>query len=466
MYGQGCPPASPDVGERPPGDGEAAVRHEGARGVKSKLTAANTIEILVSPQTKTTGRNYACRFCARPLEHTVVDLGTSPLCQRHVTPARFDHAEAVYPLHVFVCANCFLVQIPAYVPREEIFNAEYGYFSSYSESWLRHAREYVAMMTARFGLGTRSKVVEIASNDGYLLQYFVQAGIPVLGIEPTVNTAAAAVARGVPTLTKFFGVETAEHVRAIQGSASLILGNNVLAHVPDINDFVAGIKVLLASDGVVTMEFPLLLHLFANNYWDTIYHEHFSYLSFTTVEKIFAHHGLTLFDVHELASHGGSIRIYARHTQDASKAFDARVAYMREREAQAGHADLDYYLRFGERVKESKRALLEFLIREKRNGKRIAAYGAPGKGNTLLNYCGIRTDFIDYTVDRSPHKQGNFLPGSRIPIYAPEHVRRTKPDFLLLLPWNLRDEIMQQMGDIREWGGKFVVPIPQVEVFD
>ena len=411
------------------------------------------------------GQSYACRFCSRPLDHTVVDLGTSPLCQRHVTPERFDHAESGYPLHVFVCGSCFLVQLPAYVAREEIFDSEYGYFSSYSESWLRHAHEYVSMMTARFGFSAASKVVEIASNDGYLLQYFVQAGISVLGIEPTANTAAAAVARGVPTLTKFFGVETAEQVRASQGSASLILGNNVLAHVPDINDFVAGIKLLLAGDGVVTMEFPQLLHLFANNYWDTIYHEHFSYLSFTTVERIFAHHGLTLFDVQKLASHGGSIRIYARHTQDDTKPVDVRVAQMREREQHAGHGNLDYYTSFGERVKESKRALLEFLIREKRNGKRIAAYGAPGKGNTLLNYCGIRTDFIDYTVDRSPYKQGNFLPGSRIPIYAPEHVRRTKPDYLLLLPWNLRDEIMQQMADIREWGGKFVVPIPTVEVF-
>ncbi len=396
----------------------------------------------------------------------MVDLGTSPLCQRHVTPGRFDHAEPVYPLHVFVCDSCFLVQLPAYVAREEIFDAEYGYFSSFSESWLRHASDYVSMMIPRFGLGAGSRVVELASNDGYLLQYFVQAGVPVLGIEPTANTAAAAVARGVPTLTRFFGVDTARDVRASHGAASVILGNNVLAHVPDINDFVGGIKVLLADDGVVTMEFPQLLHLFANNYWDTIYHEHFSYLSFTTVEKIFAHHGMTLFDVEDLKSHGGSIRIFGRHAHDASKPVHERVARMRAREALAGHENLDYYRSFGERVKESKRALLEFLIREKRNGKRIAAYGAPGKGNTLLNYCGIRTDFIDYTVDRSPHKQGNFLPGSRIPIHAPDHVRRTKPDFLLLLPWNLRKEIMEQMADIREWGGKFVVPIPTVEVFE
>lgn len=414
----------------------------------------------------TQANRYACRFCATPLTHTVVDLGTSPLCQRHVTPARFNHAEAVYPLHVYVCSECFLVQLPAYVAREEIFDAEYGYFSSFSETWLEHARNYVSMMLPRFGLGAHSKVVELASNDGYLLQYFVQAGVPVLGIEPTANTAAAAVRRGVPTLTEFFGRETAHQVREREGAANLILGNNVLAHVPDINDFVGGMKILLASAGVVTMEFPQLLHLFEQNYWDTIYHEHFSYLSFTTVQRIFAQHGLTLFDVDELSTHGGSIRIYARHEADSSKPVHPRVAAMLEREARAGHTRLDYYTSFGERVKESKRELLEFLIAAKRAGKRVAAYGAPGKGNTLLNYCGIRTDFIDYTVDRSPHKQGNFLPGSRIPIHAPDKIRETRPDYLLLLPWNLSAEIMRQMADIRTWGGKFVVPIPRVKVFD
>jgi hypothetical protein len=409
---------------------------------------------------------YGCRFCATPLTHTVVDLGTSPLCQRHVTPARFNHAEAVYPLHVYVCTQCFLVQLPAYVAREEIFDAEYGYFSSFSETWLEHARSYVSMMMPRFGLGASSRVVEIASNDGYLLQYFVKAGVPVLGIEPTANTAAAAVGRGVPTLMQFFGRQTAQEVRERDGAANLILGNNVLAHVPDINDFVGGMKLLLASDGVVTMEFPQLLYLFEQSYWDTIYHEHFSYLSFTTVQRIFAQQGLTLFDVDELTTHGGSIRIYARHDADSGKPVHARVAAMIEREARAGHTRLDYYTSFGERVKECKRELLEFLIAAKRAGKRIAAYGAPGKGNTLLNYCGIRTDFIDYTVDRSPHKQGNFLPGSRIPIHAPDMIRETRPDYLLLLPWNLSEEIMRQMADIRSWGGKFVVPIPRVKVFD
>ena len=411
-------------------------------------------------------RQYACRFCNEPLRHTFVDLGTSPLCQRHVTPARFDHAESIYPLHVYVCESCFLVQLPAYVAREEIFDAEYGYFSSFSETWLKHAEAYVQMMIPRFGLGAGSKVVELASNDGYLLQYFKRAGVPVLGIEPTENTAAIAVKNGIPSLTKFFGRETAREVLAGDGPASLILGNNVLAHVPDINDFVGGMKILLGPGGVVTMEFPQLLHLIDRSYWDTIYHEHFSYLSFTTVEKIFAAQGLVLFDVDDLPTHGGSIRIYGRHADDTTKPVHERVLAMREREKAAGHFDLAYYRTYGERVKESKRAILEFLIEAKRQGKNIAAYGAPGKGNTLLNYCGIRTDLIDYTVDRSPHKQGNFLPGTRLPIYGPEKIRETKPDYLFLLPWNLKDEIVRQMADIRSWGGKFVVPIPTVQVID
>jgi hypothetical protein len=409
---------------------------------------------------------YSCRFCAEPLRHTFVDLGTSPLCQRHVRPDRFDMAEAIYPLHVYVCHKCFLVQLPAYVAREEIFDAEYGYFSSYSDSWLRHAESYAQMMIPRFGLGSQSRVVEVASNDGYLLQYFLRAGVPVLGIEPTENTAAIAIKKGIESITRFFGRETARDVLASHGPANVILGNNVLAHVPDINDFVGGMKILLAPGGVVTMEFPQLLHLIERNYWDTIYHEHFSYLSFTTVEQIFAAQGLVLFDVDDLPTHGGSIRIYGRHAEDAAKPVHQRVLDMRQREKQAGHFDLPYYETFGERVKESKRSILEFLIAAKRAGKSVVGYGAPGKGNTLLNYCGIRTDFLDYTVDRSPHKQGNFLPGSRIPICAPEKIRETRPDYLFLLPWNLEKEIVQQMTDIRAWGGKFVVPIPAVKVID
>jgi len=425
-----------------------------------------------APDTPTSGepitgtRTYSCRFCGERLRHTFVDLGTSPLCQRHVTPARFDDAEPVYPLHVYVCHRCFLTQLPSYVPREEIFDEEYGYFSSFSDSWLKHAEHYVAMMIRRFGYGRRSKVVEIASNDGYLLQYFVKAGIPVLGIEPTRNTAAAAVRKGIPTVTEFFGRDTARKLLASHGPADLILGNNVLAHVPDINDFVSGLKILLAPDGVVTFEFPQLLHLIEQNYWDTIYHEHFSYLSFTTVAEIFARHGLTLFDVEDLSTQGGSIRIFGRHAEDTSTPPGDRVAAMKKREQAAGHFDLDYYEQFGERVKESKREILQFLISLKRQGKRIAGYGAPGKGNTLLNYCGIRTDFLDYTVDRSPHKQGNYLPGSRIPILAPEVVWTTRPDYLFILPWNLKDEIVAQMAGIRAWGGKFIVPLPKVTVID
>jgi hypothetical protein len=420
----------------------------------------------VNAASKGSEHRYSCRFCGETLRHTFVDLGTSPLCQRHVTPARFDHAEAIYPLHVYVCHACFLVQLPAYVAREEIFDSEYGYFSSFSDTMLRHAENYVAMMIPRFGLTERSKVVEVASNDGYLLQYFVRAGVPVLGIEPTTNTAAVAVKNGVPTITKFFGKQTAREVLASDGPANVILGNNVLAHVPDINDFVGGMKILLAPGGVVTMEFPQLLHLIEQNYWDTIYHEHFSYLSFTTVEKIFAHHGLTLFDVDEISTHGGSIRIYGRHDDDHAKPVHERVVAMKAREKAAGHFDMKYYENFGERVKESKREILEFLIGAKRAGKRVAGYGAPGKGNTLLNYCGIRTDMLDYTVDRSTHKQGNFLPGTRIPICGPDKVRETKPDYLFLLPWNLQEEIVRQMADIRSWGGKFVVPIPHVKVID
>lgn len=408
----------------------------------------------------------ACRFCATPLRHTFVDLGTSPLCQRHVTPERFNHAESVYPLHVYVCEACKLVQLPQYVAREEIFDGDYAYFSSYSQTMLDHAKAYVEKVTARFGLNDGSKVVELASNDGYLLQYFVQRGIPCLGIEPTANTAAAAEKKGVRSLVKFFGRETAKEVRRDFGPVDLLLGNNVLAHVPDINDFVGGQKILLGDRGVITMEFPVLSKLIENNYFDTIYHEHFSYLSFTTVEKIYAAHGLVLFDVEDIDTHGGSIRIYARHAEDSSKPITENVYKVKQREEQAGHHDMAYYQAFGEKVRETKRQILSFLIDAKRQGKTIVAYGAPGKGNTLLNYCGIRTDFIDYTVDRSPHKQNNFLPGTRIPILPPSKIDETKPDYLFILVWNLKDEVMKQMAHIRQWGGKFVVPLPQVQVFD
>ncbi|MFT3785968.1 MAG: class I SAM-dependent methyltransferase [Tepidisphaeraceae bacterium] len=408
---------------------------------------------------------YRCRSCDAPLVHTFVDLGTSPLCQRHVTPARFDHAEPIYPLHAYVCDKCWLVQLPAYVAREEVFDGEYAYFSSYSDSWLDHCRRYVDQMTTQLSLSSGSRVVELASNDGYLLQYFVKKGIPVLGVEPTANTAAAAREKGVNSLVKFFGRETAREVARDFGPADLILGNNVLAHVPDINDFVAGIKLALKPHtGTVTIEFPHLVELMKHNQFDTIYHEHFSYLSFTAVRTIFARHGMTLFDVERLPTHGGSIRIYAKHDDDV-RPISPRVEAMLKDERDFGITTLSAYASFAEQVRETKRKLLAFLIEAKRQGKRIVGYGAPGKGNTLLNYCGIRTDFIDYTVDRNPHKQTNFLPGSRIPIHAPERILQDKPDYVLILPWNLRKEISEQMKAIRAWGGKFVVPIPSVEVF-
>jgi SAM-dependent methyltransferase len=405
-----------------------------------------------------------CRFCGSKLEHTFVDLGMSPLVQSFLSADQLNQMEPFYPLRVHVCANCFLVQLQEFVAPENIFS-DYLYFASYSDSWLAHAKSYTDQMVKRFPITAKSLVVEIASNDGYLLQYFVEKGIPVLGIEPAANVAAVAVQKGIPALVKFFGKETARGLCVAGRQADLLLGNNVLAHVPDINDFVSGMKIALKPQGVITMEFPHLMRLMEENQFDTIYHEHFSYFSFLTVEKIFAAHGLTLFDVEELPTHGGSLRIFARHAEDDSKPSHARVSELRQREQSAGYARLETYARFAEQVKETKRKLLEFLIHAKRSGKKIAGYGAPGKGNTLLNYCAIRSDFLEYTVDRSPHKQGKFLPGTRIPIYPPDHIRRTRPDYLLILPWNLKEEIMQQNAYIREWGGKFVVPIPEVAIY-
>ena len=404
-----------------------------------------------------------CLFCREPLRQTLVDLGMSPLCESYVSAEQQNQMESFYPLHVRVCGNCFLAQVEEYVSAEKIFS-DYAYFSSYSDSWVAHAKRYCEQMTNRFGLNESSLAVEIASNDGYLLQHFVAAKIPVLGIEPAANVAAVAVEKRIPTLVKFFGVNTARELVAEGKRADLLLGNNVLAQVPDINDFVAGLKILLAPSGVITIEFPHLMRLMQENQFDTIYHEHFSYFSFITAEKIFAAHGLTLFDVEELKSHGGSLRIFGRHVEDTPKAVTAKVEDLRAREETAGYTRLETYQSFAEQVKETKRALLDFLIKAKRAGKQIVGYGAPGKGNTLLNYCGIRTDFLDYTVDRSPHKQGKFLPGTHIPIYSPERIRETRPDYLLILPWNLKDEIIKQNEYIREWGGQFVFPIPAVTV--
>ena len=403
-----------------------------------------------------------CRACGESLKQTFVDLGTSPLANSYVSADRADVMEPFYTLCVLLCTECWLVQLPAAAQPEDIFS-DYAYFSSFSETWLRHASEYVEKMVQRFGFNENHNVTEIASNDGYLLQYFVQRGIPVLGIEPAANVAKAAVAKGVETLVKFFGVETAKKLAAEGKKADLLLGNNVLAHVPDLNDFIAGMKIALKDNGIITMEFPHLMRLMSGNQFDTIYHEHFSYFSFISVEKAFARHSITLFDVEELSTHGGSLRIYGCHVGDAACPITDNVDELRNRELNAGFDRIETYQGFAKQVEESKRNLLEFLIEAKRQGKTVVGYGAPAKGNTLLNYCGIRTDFLDYTVDRSPHKQGHFLPGTRIPIFAPEKIRETKPDYVLILPWNLKDEIALQMEHIREWGGKFVVPIPTVE---
>jgi hypothetical protein len=442
---------------------------EGAKPARLGNAACDEVMMQTAIETTTVGETDSaagratCRFCRTRLRHTLIDLGMSPLCQTHIEREQLNHMEPFYPLHVWICDECFLVQLEEYVSPAQIFT-EYAYFSSYSDSWVEHARRYAEAMRARFGIDASKKVMEIASNDGYLLQHFVNAGVPVLGIEPAANVAKAAIAKGIPTTVRFFGVDTATAVRAEQGPANLLLGNNVLAHVPDINDFVGGMKVLLAPDGVITMEFPHLFRLMAENQFDTIYHEHFSYLSFYAVEKVFAAHGLTLFDVEELPTHGGSLRIYARHSDDASKPVTARATGLRERELRDGVNRIESYRAFTQKVEATKRAILSFLIEAKRAGKSVAGYGAPGKGNTLLNYCGIRTDFLDYTVDRNPYKQGKFTPGTHIPILPPDRIRETKPDFVFILPWNLRDEVMQQLSYIREWGGRFVVPIPDVTI--
>ena len=405
-----------------------------------------------------------CRFCRTPLRQSFCDLGMSPMSNANLRPDQLNQMEPFYPLHAYVCDACLLVQLESFEAPDHIFNDQYAYFSSYSESWLAHAKAYAEKMTARFGLASNSQVIEIASNDGYLLQYFVQKKIPVLGVEPSGNVASAAREKGVETLEAFFGEDTANTLRKEGKSADLLLGNNVLAHVPDLNDFVAGLKVLLKPQGVITMEFPHLLQLMQKNQFDTIYHEHFSYFSFSTAEKVFAAHSLTLFDVEELNTHGGSLRIYARHAEDETKPVADTVSSLLTREAQAGLDRPEGYQKFTEQVRETKRQLLKFLIHAKQEGKRIAGYGAPAKGNTLLNYCGIRTDFIDYTVDRSPHKQGVYLPGTHIPVRHPDELAKTKPDYIFILPWNLKDEIIEQLSYAREWGAKFVLPIPQVEV--
>jgi SAM-dependent methyltransferase len=427
-----------------------------------------TIELEEAEQLALNTRRAAtahCRYCETPLTHTFVDLGMSPLCESYLTADQLNAAESFYPLHVKVCEACFLVQLEQYVSAEHIFT-EYAYFSSYSDSWLKHSSNYVDMISERLALGAESLAVELASNDGYLLQYFVEKGIPVLGVEPAVNVAKVAEEKGVPTLVKFFGCKIARQMVAEGQAADLVIGNNVLAQVPDLNDFVGGIRILLKPGGVATLEFPHLERLMAENQYDTIYHEHFSYFSLITAEKIFAAHGLVLFDVDEISTHGGSIRIYLRQIEDSSKPVTPAVVSLRERELAAGLNRMETYTIFAEKVMESKRTLLELLIRLRREGKRIAGYGAPGKGNTLLNYCGIRTDFLEFTVDRNPYKHGRFLPGTHIPIYSPERIRQGRPDYILILPWNLKTEIVGQLAYARQWGAKFIVPIPTAQVLD
>ena len=405
-----------------------------------------------------------CRFCQHKLTHEFIDLVNSPPSNSFLTKEQLNEPEVFYPLKLHVCENCFLVQIDEYKKSDDIFNKEYAYFSSYSKTWLDHARKYVDMITDRLRLSAESHVMEIASNDGYLLQYFVQKYIPCLGIEPSANTAQAAREKGIDTLEEFFGANLAERLVQEERKADLIIGNNVLAHVPDVNDFVSGLKIVLKNSGVVTMEFPHVMRLIEENQFDTIYHEHFSYLSFHTVRRIFAEHGLVLFDVEELPTHGGSLRIYARHDEDDSKPVTPNVASLLEKEAAREMLKLDYYLGFQQKADKVKYALLSFLMEQKKAGKKVAAYGAAAKGNTLLNYCGIKKDLIKFVVDASPHKQGKFLPGSHIPVVKEDEIARLKPDYILILPWNIKNEIMEQLSYMRKWGGKFVVAVPDLNI--
>lgn len=405
-----------------------------------------------------------CRLCGALLNHTFVDLGVSPLCESFVRADQIDSMEAYYPLHVLVCESCYLVQLREYVSPEHIFD-DYAYFSSYSTSWVAHAKAYCEMITRRLGLGASSLAVEIASNDGYLLQHFPALGVPVLGIEPAANVAKVAQDKGIPTRVGFFGRSLAQSLVGEGRRADLVIGNNVLAHVPDINDFVAGVRLLLKPDGVATFEFPHLERLIAENQFDTIYHEHFSYLSAIVVDRLARMHDLKVFDVEELPTHGGSLRVYLTPTQSEHAVKDS-VRALLAREEGLGYRSLAGYADYQERVKRTKRALLSFLIAAKNDGKRICGYGAPGKGNTLLNYCGIGPDFLDFTVDRNPYKHGRFTPGMRIPIKPVSAIDEAKPDLILILPWNLKDEIIGQMRHVAEWGAKFVVPIPAVAVID
>lgn len=405
-----------------------------------------------------------CRFCKTELEHVFIDLYNSPASNSFLTKEKLNEPEIFYPLKVYTCSNCFLVQIDEYKKSDAIFNNEYVYYSSYSTSWLEHSKQYVELMTKRFELNENSRVIEVASNDGYLLQYFQQKNIPVLGIEPTANTAKAAEEKGIESVVDFFGVRLAKTLVDKEVQADLLLGNNVLAHVPDINDFVAGMKIILKPTGVITMEFPHLMQLVANNQFDTIYHEHFSYLSFHTVKKIFKAQGLELFDVDELSTHGGSLRIYAKHKEDSTKTISRNVDALLKKEEDKGMLDLSYYNNFQQKALDIKLAFTSFLIKQKMADKKVAAYGAAAKGNTLLNYCGIKNDLIDFVVDANPHKQNKWLPASHIPVVNEEYLKQTKPDFIIIFPWNLKDEIIKQLSYIKEWNAQFVIAIPALKL--
>ena len=405
-----------------------------------------------------------CRFCQNELTHEFIDLVNSPPSNSFLSIEELNEPEVFYPLKLFVCEKCFLVQIDEYKKSEEIFSDRYAYFSSFSSTWLEHARQYVEMITARMGLNDEDFTVEIGSNDGYLLQYFKEKNIPCLGIEPAKSTADVARDKGIDVISEFFDVKLAERLLKKGRKANLIVGNNVLAHVPNINDFVKGLKILLEKNGVITLEFPHLMRLVEENQFDTIYHEHFSYLSFYTVNRIFSEHRLILFDVDELPTHGGSLRIYAGHQEDHSKKLSPNVEALNEKESAAGMGDLSYYLNFQDKANKVKYKLLSFLLTKKREGKKVVAYGAAAKGNTLLNYCGIKKDLIQFVVDASPHKQGKFLPGNHIPVVSEDLLRKTRPDFALILPWNIKNEIMGQLEYIREWGAHFVIPIPELAI--
>lgn len=420
-----------------------------------------TMTALQATDTQTTSK--FCRSCGAGLYRTFVDLGMSPLCETYPSAAELNHGEVYYPLHVYICESCWLVQLEEYESAENIFS-DYAYFASYSDSWLKHCEKYCNEMQTRFGLGARSFVVEVASNDGYLLQYLVRQGVPVLGIEPAANVARAAIEKGVPTLVRFFGSGLAKELAAEGRIADLIIGNNVLAQVPDLNDFVEGLRILLKPDGVITLEFPHLLRLIEHNEFDTIYHEHFSYFSLISTVTVLASHGLRVFDVEELKSHGGSLRVFACRTEGNRQAAEGNIARVMLEEEKAGLRTVDGYKTFAQQVRETKLALLEFLLKAAREGKSVAGYGAPGKSATLLHYCGIGKDLIAYTVDRSPYKQGRFLPGTHIPIHHPDFIRESKPDYVVILPWNLQDEIIKQLQYIREWGGQFVVPVPKATI--